>query len=584
MMVPMPQHQPPRRHLLKLAAGGAAAVGAVGVASRLGLIPSADEESPAGVPKLNLSADGSSGVGALDLALGADLLTTIGTNLWRTPPLPTSTHSMVGLTWDRKGKDPHVEIRSRIKGAWRGWRKLPLLHDLPDPDSSEATRTAGTELVWIGPTDGVQVRLAGRRPENLTLVLLHPIRQPGDASATSSRRTTATSQVTVRTGETASVPRPVILSRKQWGADESWRDGSPRYCPTIEQTHVHHTVNSNDYSQADVPALLRGIYRYHTKNLGWSDIAYNFLVDRFGRVWTGRAGGAARPVRGAHTLGFNATSTGISAIGNFELVAPTAEMVEAIVAVAAWKLDLYDRDPEGRISVRSEGSDKYRANQMVDLPVLDGHRDTNDTACPGKHLYAQLPAIRSAAKARIDEVHAAAVITTPFELEGETVVGQALTVGSGAYTPPDAVPTYTWMREGVVVPEATTPTYPITTADIGALLSVRVDVAKPGSATASQTLAAEDRVKAQAVVRVKAAGRRGKAIVHVTTGAEGLSGYPDGEVTIKLADRRKVVTLRKGRATAHFLKVPAGDYKAIARYDGSDTCAGDRGTDDVTVK
>src|SRR3712207_8802465 len=62
----------------------------------------------------------------------------------------------------------------------------------------------------------------------------------------------------------------------------------------------------------------------------------------------------------------------------------------------------------------------------------------------------------------------------------------------------------------------------------------------------------EDRVRAQALLVVRAAGRRGKAIVHVTATAAGLSGYPEGDVTLKLGDRRKVVTLRKGKASAHF--------------------------------
>ena len=91
------------------------------------------------------------------------------------------------------------------------------------------------------------------------------------------------------------------------------------------------------------------MYRYHTRYLGWSDIGYNFLVDRFGRIWTGRAGGSGRPVRGAHTLGFNATSAGVAVIGNFELVRPADEVLDAVAAVAAWKLHRFGRDPRGNV-------------------------------------------------------------------------------------------------------------------------------------------------------------------------------------------------------------------------------------------
>ena len=82
---------------------------------------------------------------------------------------------------------------------------------------------------------------------------------------------------------------------------------------------VHHTVNANDYtarrgarrsSAASTPTTRR--------SRGWSDIGYNFLVDRFGRIWEGRYGGVDRPVVGAHTLGYNDNSFAMSAIGNFE--------------------------------------------------------------------------------------------------------------------------------------------------------------------------------------------------------------------------------------------------------------------------
>ena len=71
-----------------------------------------------------------------------------------------------------------------------------------------------------------------------------------------------------------------------------------------------------------MPALLRGIYAYHVKARGWSDIGYNYLVDRFGRIWEGRYGGVDRAVVGAHTLGFNSDSFAASAIGNYQTAHP----------------------------------------------------------------------------------------------------------------------------------------------------------------------------------------------------------------------------------------------------------------------
>ena len=76
-------------------------------------------------------------------------------------------------------------------------------------------------------------------------------------------------------------------------------------------------------------------------------------------------------------------------------------MKTAIVQLAAWKLDKYDRDPGGKARVYSHGSDRYPAGRTVRLPVIDGHRDTNLTACPGAHLYEKLPNIRRRAADRV---------------------------------------------------------------------------------------------------------------------------------------------------------------------------------------
>jgi uncharacterized protein with LGFP repeats len=268
------------------------------------------------------------------------------------------------------------------------------MHDGPDRGGEGLRGLRATEPLWTGECDAIDVRGA-EGISGLTLSLI----APGPDPVLSDR---AARYEPVERADRKEAPKPAIHRRRAWGANEKWRNGGPWFNRTIQQVHIHHTVNSNDYAPEDVPALLRGIYRYHTKNLGWSDVGYNFLVDRFGGIWQGRAGGSARPVRGAHTLGFNSTSTGIAVIGNFEEVVPERPVLTSIVQLAAWKLDMYDRKPSGRASVFSHGSDKFSAGQTVRLPVIDGHRDTNDTACPGGHLYAALPKVRQRTQKRVD--------------------------------------------------------------------------------------------------------------------------------------------------------------------------------------
>ena len=325
----------------------------------------------------------------------AELTRVADARRFRTGRLSSTTYRMVALTW--RGDDAAaLRIRSRAEGRWSHWRMLAPLTDLPDATSGEGNGVHGTELLWIGPSDGIQVIVRGPRPEQLTLQLIDPGVLESDFDLVTHTRPGTAREL--RRG----APRPDLLYRKQWGADESWRNGGPYYGRTIQQVHIHHTATGNDYTRADVPALIRGIYRYHTHDLGWSDIGYNFLVDKFGRSWVGRAGGAARIVRGAHTLGFNHTSTGISVIGNYEEARLRERVMTAIVRIAAWKLDRFHRQPTGFIKVYSHGSDKYPEGETVRLRVIDGHRDTNDTACPGAHLYSELRKIRNHTQWRVD--------------------------------------------------------------------------------------------------------------------------------------------------------------------------------------
>ena len=584
-MVAMPPESTTRRPLLKAMAGGVVAIGAVGAVVR---VTSGSEDAPGGAGSLlELSSQDGSGVDALDLRLGDDLLPRTSNGRFRSAQLPTTTHSMVAFTWSGS-VEPTIQIKSRSRGAWGPWQVVNVLHDLPDLGSEERGDVTGTDLLWIGDSDGIQIHVTGGRPKDLTLVLLHPSRERGDTllDAGTSRRTTSP-----QARATPTVPRPTIVTRRSWGADESLRDGPPRYNETIKQVHVHHTVSSNTYAQDDVAGLIRGMYRYHTHNLGWSDLGYNFLVDRFGRIWEGRAGGPARAVRGAHTLGFNDTSTGVSVIGNFELVKPGKAIITAIASIAAWKLDLYGRKADGFVSVTSEGSDKYSASRVVKLPVIDGHRDTNDTACPGQYLYAVLPVIRTRTQAVIDRYRTPSspiAVTRPATLSGTPALGQRLLVEPGAYTPTDATRTYARARDGADIAGATGPSYTCTAADVGAVLTAGLRLSSPGREPVSQVVTAPRRVSGPSTVTVRTrGGRKGYATVHVQVSPpSGASAKATGKVRVMINNRVRTVLLVDGAGTARYGRgrgFKPGRYAVNVVYPGNGIVRGSRVRTTITI-
>ncbi len=128
---------------------------------------------------------------------------------------------------------------------------------------------------------------------------------------------------------------------------------------------------------------------------GWSDIGYNFVVDKFGRVWEGRAGSANSLVVGAHAEGFNTGTMGVVALGNFDQVGPTPAQLDGYAEVISWRFANYGIDPNGAVAYTSNGSNKYPAGVTVTLPTIIGHRNVGQTECPGNNLYNALPVIRA---------------------------------------------------------------------------------------------------------------------------------------------------------------------------------------------
>ena len=328
------------------------------------------------------------------------------------PATFADTFSMIGLTWDQPATTPgdhdvELSVRTRSGGTWTAWNALEADGDGPDGDADAgevaldpqallAEERPGTAPLWVGTSDAFQIRvdrLRGPAPSGLQAMLVDPGRSAADAAVGSVPRVAAQAHATIAW--------PTVYRRKDWGADERLRDASPRYTGAIRAAFVHHTAGTNDYAPADVPKILRGVYAYHVKGRGWADVGYNFLVDRFGRIWEGRAGGIDRAVLGAHTGGFNSDSFGVSVMGDYSKTQPSAATLAAVARIIAWKFSLSgdgaSLDPLEIVRLVSAGggTSRYRSGTAVDFVRISGHTDAGRTECPGKYLYAQLPAIRS---------------------------------------------------------------------------------------------------------------------------------------------------------------------------------------------
>jgi len=317
-----------------------------------------------------------------------------------TAPYPTEAFRLLGVSWTATAQAPRiaVEVRTRAAGGWSPWRELEVDDLVAAPQGAlspiDGGTRAGTEPFYNGPSDGVQVRvdlLGGELPEDLRVDLVDPGSSAADAGVVAQPMSAAA----------ATPAPPSIMTRTQWGADESLRNGFAGYGESIRAGFVHHTTGASDYSSAEVPGMIRAIYAYHTLTLGWSDIGYNFLVDRFGRLYEGRWGGMDQPVIGAHTGGFNTNTVGVAALGDHEQSPVPAAVLAGFGQVLGWKLGLHGQDPYGRVTLVSGGGDsnRYPAGQAVEFNVISGHRDASYTLCPGQHLYPLLPRIRSEAAA-----------------------------------------------------------------------------------------------------------------------------------------------------------------------------------------
>jgi hypothetical protein len=367
------------------------------------------------------------------------------------PVIAPDVFSLVGVQWTGP-EEVRIELRARsVGGAWSPWVPASTLGHGPDRAPTGDERFG--EPVWTGPADQVQLRST----VGVSGVRLHFVDVPGEAASGAGAGAGTGAGVGAGVGGGTGVAaraaqamplaqpildtgpgQPPIIARQAWAQGHA----PPQHLPvfaTVKMAFVHHSVSANGYSAGEVPGILFGIFAYHVYVRGYWDIAYNFAVDEFGRIWEARAGGVDQPVMGAHAGGYNTESTGMVVLGNFTSVVPSPAALAALEHALAWKLSLHGVPTLGRVTVEVDPSGAvytpFRPGAHVSLPRVAGHRDGCTTSCPGNALYAQLPSMRpqiaglagTPARLRIYTAPAA-----PVGAGASTTIGGLLTNLSGA--------------------------------------------------------------------------------------------------------------------------------------------------------
>lgn len=333
--------------------------------------------------------------------------------------------------WQIEGNadDIRLAYRTQSNDTWDAWQSLVANEEYrgyDDPDN------AYTSTMYSFPvaTQAWQISIMSARGTTAYLSSIH-------ANTMSSLDVSPRIDPASMAAPAAAGDKPSIVPRATWGGStvQAWDArgnacaGDPANCPADATwmpmgseigapTHIviHHTAGPNyDPATTNWSSIVRNIWQYHAVTNNWGDVGYHFLIDPNGVIYEGRYTGVrdnGTVINGAHAYGFNYASIGISMIGTFSSVQPSAAAQTSLRNMLSWLSAKYNITPGVERPYRPHSSNSnyakyvsYNGGAGVNLNTIEGHRVTGTiisqivgqswgTSCPGDALYAMLPDIR----------------------------------------------------------------------------------------------------------------------------------------------------------------------------------------------
>lgn len=245
-------------------------------------------------------------------------------------------------------------------GNWSGWQAVSSQSQSPDSQTGETQPATVSDPVWAQEGDAIQYRLSGPASQ----VRIHLVNTTGTATSGDRLKTavagTVHAAVTTVTGlftgpgASAATGAPAMVGRATWDAHNACLPRkSPQYGST--QLAIVHNTPLGSYTRSQAQRAVLGICLYDRNSNGWNDIGFNFLVDQYGTVYEGRAGGIDRSVVGAHTQGFNSVSTGISNLSASQSKPVSQAAMNSMASLIRWKFGVDGVPTSGPVTVVSKG-------------------------------------------------------------------------------------------------------------------------------------------------------------------------------------------------------------------------------------
>lgn len=170
-----------------------------------------------------------------------------------------------------------------------------------------------------------------------------------------------------------------IISRSIWGAKPSLKPLANLSSP--KRITIHHTVItptlSSTASQSDEESRMREIQNGHQTPGKFSDIGYHFVIMPSGRIYEGRPNGK----RGSHDQlndGFGVAFDGSFHTSGSQITSTQFDSAVALCTQLCRRMSI--TDPTTKVPTPIKRKDE---TSPKNLPLILGHRDRVNTACPG---------------------------------------------------------------------------------------------------------------------------------------------------------------------------------------------------------